>query len=523
MPNTVFDVCIVGSGAGGGTLAAHLAQRGVKVAVVEGGPPVNTRTDFNTHALPFDFANRHIPTMKPGKSGFGSERARGVGGKTMLWNAVALRLSHRDFKGYSIDGAGADWPIDYPDMAPYYDRIEREVGVCGNRDGLEDLPDGIYMEPPPLKLGDLLLQRGAKELGIPIIQTRKATLTRATPTRPACHYCGNCMAGCDVAAKYNSADVHMAPAMKTGRLAIFSNSVVREVVVSKENRATGVRYLHRVTGKEGEIHARCVAVACACIQSVGLLLMSESRLYPQGLANSSGQLGRNFIPHFNSGVEGFLTEMIGRPVVNDEGYIDHAYLPSYMHTQKRDYARSFGVQIYTGIRRTTGWAREVPGFGAAYKQSVKQRFPAYVSFQCFGEMIPNQQSFIQLDKTEKDEYGLYQVKAIAVQEENERKIYEAMNKASVEILQRAGGEVLSVSNFREPTFNHQLGGCRMGSDARTSVVDAFCRSHDVPNLYVVDGSVFPSSSEKNPTLTIMALAARTADHISDRFRKGEIA
>ncbi len=313
MPNTVFDVCIVGSGAGGGTLAAHLAQRGVKVAVVEGGPPVNTRTDFNTHALPFNFANRHIPTMRAGKYGMASERARGVGGKTMLWNAVALRFSHRDFKGYTIDGAGADWPIDYPDMAPYYERIEREVGVCGNRDGLEDLPDGIYLDPPPLKSGDLLLQRGAKELGIRIIHTRKATLTKATATRPACHYCGNCMGGCDVAAKYNSVDAHMAPAMKTGKLAIFPNSVVREVVVSNENRATGVRFIHRETGSEGEVRARCVAVACACIQSVGLLLMSVSSLYPQGLANSSGQLGRNFIPHFNSGVEGFLTEMIGRP------------------------------------------------------------------------------------------------------------------------------------------------------------------------------------------------------------------
>jgi choline dehydrogenase-like flavoprotein len=522
MPKQVFDVCIVGSGAGGGTLAAHLAQRGINVAVVEGGPTVNTRTDFNTHALPFNFPNRHIPTMKPGKVGMGSERARGVGGKTMLWNAVALRLSHRDFKGYIIDGAGADWPIDYPDMAPWYDRIEREVGVCGKRDGLEDLPDGIYNDPPPLKLGDLLLQRGAKQLGIPIIHTRKATLTRATPTRPACHYCGNCMAGCDVAAKYNSADVHMNPALKTGKLTIFPDSVVREVMVSKENRATGVHYLHRVTGKDGEIHARCVAVACACSQSVGLLLMSVSSRYPQGLANSSGQLGRNFIPHFNSGVEGFLTDLIGRTVVNDEGYIDHAYLPSYMHTQKRDYARSFGVQIYTGIRRTTGWARQLPGFGAEYKQRVKERFPAYVNFQCFGEMIPNSQSYIELDKTQKDEFGLYKVNAVAVELENERKIYQAMNEASVAILQKAGGEVLSVSHFEEPTFNHQLGGCRMGSDPRTSVVDAYCKAHDLPNLYVVDGSVFPSSSEKNPTLTIMALAARTADHISDRFQKGDI-
>ena len=207
MAHKIYDMCIVGSGAGGGTLAAYLAQAGVSVAVVEGGPPVNTRTDFNTHALPFDFANRSIPTMRPGKPGFDSERTRGVGGKTMLWNAVALRLSHRDFKGYSTDGAGLDWPIDYPDLAPYYDQIESEVGVCGNRDGLEDLPDGIFLDPPPLKVGDLLLQRGAKALNIPLIHTRKATLTRPSKTRPACHYCGNCMAGCDVAAKYNSADV----------------------------------------------------------------------------------------------------------------------------------------------------------------------------------------------------------------------------------------------------------------------------------------------------------------------------
>jgi choline dehydrogenase-like flavoprotein len=522
MENKVFDICIVGSGAGGGTLAGHLAQKGVDVAVVEGGPPVNTRTDFNTHALPFDYKNRHIPTMKPGKAGFDSERTRGVGGKTMLWNAVSLRLSHRDFKGYSADGAGADWPIDYPDLAPYYDQIEREVGVCGNRDGLEDLPDGAFMPPPPLKLGDLLLQRSAKQLSIPIIHTRKATLTRATRMRPACHYCGNCMAGCDVAAKYNSADVHLAPAMNTGHLTVFANSIVREVIVSDENRATGVRYLDRITRQEGEIRARCVAVACACVQSVGLLLMSRSRLYPTGLANSSGQLGRHYIPHFNSGVEGFLTELINRPVVNDEGFVDHAYLPSFMHARKRDYARSFGIQIYTGISRTTGWAREVPGFGVAYKRTVKQRFPAYVSFQCFGEMIPNGESFILLDETQKDTYGLYKVNAKAVQQENERRIYDDMNKTAVEILRNAGGEVLSVSNFEEPVFNHQLGGCRMGSDPRSSVVNAFCRTHDVPNLYVVDGSVFPSASEKNPTLTIMALAARTADHIGDRFKKVEI-
>ena len=223
MAAKIYDVVVVGSGAGGGTLSAHLARAGVDVAVVEGGPKVNTRTDFNTHAMPFEFPDRHIPTMKAGKPGYDSERTRGVGGKTMLWNAVAWRQSERDFKGKTFEGAGEDWPVGYKDMAPYYDRIEREVGVCGNLDHLEDLPDGIFLPPVPMKCSDVLVQRGAAKLGLKIIHVRKSTLSRASRTRPACHFCGNCMAGCDVAAKYNSFDVHMSPALKTGHLEIFSN------------------------------------------------------------------------------------------------------------------------------------------------------------------------------------------------------------------------------------------------------------------------------------------------------------
>src|SRR6266851_4573953 len=319
MATKVYDVVIVGSGAGGGTMAAHLARRGVDVAVVEGGPKVNTRTDFNTHGMPFEFPSRQIPTMKPGKPGFDSERSRGLGGKTMLWNAVAWRFSQRDFKGYTFEGAGADWPLTYKEMAPYYEKIEREVGVCGNLDGLEDLPDGIFLPPVPMKCSDLIVKRGAEKLGLKIIHVRKSTLTIATASRPACHFCGNCMAGCDVAAKYNSFDGHMSPALKTGKLEIVPNSIVREVMVSDENKVTGVRFLDRTTRAEAEVRARCVVVCCACVQSVALLLMSKSSRYPAGLANSSGELGRNFIPHFTGGVECFLHELIGTPVTNDEG------------------------------------------------------------------------------------------------------------------------------------------------------------------------------------------------------------
>src|SRR5271170_2021422 len=278
-----YDVCIVGSGAGGGTLSAHLARRGVDVVVVEGGPKVNTRTAFNTHAMPYQFENRHIPTMKPGVPGFDSERSRGVGGKTMLWNAVAWRLSHRDFKGRSFDGAGADWPIDYPDMKPWYDAIENEVGVCGNRDGLEDLPDGNFLPPVPLKCSDEIIKRGAAKLGIKIIHVRKATLSIPKFHRPACHFCGNCMAGCDVVAKYNSADVQMYPALKTGKLTLRPNSIVHEIAVSDEARVSEVRYFDRETRAEDVAKGRITVVACACAQSVALLMMSKSSRFPTGL------------------------------------------------------------------------------------------------------------------------------------------------------------------------------------------------------------------------------------------------
>ena len=520
MRSRVFDVVIVGSGAAGGTMAAHLARAGVEVCVVEGGPPINTRTDFNTHALPFEFPDRHIPTMKPGKAGFHSERARGLGGKTMTWNAVAWRFSQRDFKGRSYDGAGEDWPLDYRDLAPYYDRIEREVGVCGNRDGLEDLPDGIFLPPVPMKCSDLIVKRGAAKLGIPVIHIRKATLSRPAFGRPACHFCGNCMAGCDVVAKYNSYDVHLRPALKSGKLTLQPNSIVREVMVNPENRVTGVRYLDRQTSAEGEVRGRVVVIAAACAQSVGLLLMSKSSRYPTGLANSSGMLGRHFIPHFTGGVQCFLKELIGQPPTNDEGFLDHAYIPSFLHNRSRDHARSFGIQFNYQNRRATGWAREIPGFGQTYKEAVKRRYPAFLTFAPYGEMLPHANTYLELDEERRDVHGLPLVRRVVTWSDHDWAVFRSMTAWSVRILEAAGAEILSVS--QEPKTNHELGGARMGNDPRRSVVDSSCRTHDVPNLYVCDGSVFPSASEKNPTLTIMALAARTADILADRLKKGEV-
>ncbi len=520
MPSKLYDVVVVGSGAGGGTLSARLANLGADVLVLEGGPKVNTRTDFNTHGLPYEFPSRSIPIMKPGKPGFDAERSRGLGGKTMLWNAVALRLSQRDFKGRQHDGAGEDWPIDYADLAPYYDRVEKEIGVCGNYDHLEDLPDGIFMPPVPMKCTDVAVQQGARKLGVPVIHVRKATLSRATRTRPACHFCGNCMAGCDVVAKYNSADVNMIPALKTGKLTLRPNSIVYDLAVSNEAHVNEVRYFDRETRAENVARGRVVVVACACAQSVALLLMSKSSRFPNGIGNSSGELGKNFIPHINAGFEFFLNDFIGKPSVNDEGFLDHAYIPSFVHSKKRDYPRSFGVQFNYQNHRSVGWARTLKGMGKQFKQDVKARYPAYVTFSPYQELIPNRDSYIDLDYAQLDEYNLPRARRHWNLADSDWRLHKDMKKWCKDIIEASNGTVHSEAG--EPTTNHEIGGCRMGDDPKRSVLNKFCRSHDVPNLYVVDASVFPSASEKNPTLTIMALASRTADNIADRLTKREV-
>ncbi len=520
MQSKLYDVVVVGSGAGGGSLSARLAGLGADVLVLEGGPKINTMTDFNPHGLPYEFANRHVPLMRPGKPGFDAEKSRGLGGKTQLWNAVSLRFSQRDFKGYDHDGCGENWPFDYSAIAPYYDRIEQEVTVCGNYDHLTDLPDGIFTPPVPMKCTDLAIKQGAEKLGVKVIHVRKATNTVQGKARAACHYCGNCMVGCDVAAKYNSLNVHMLPALKTGKLTLQENSIVYELATSDEAKVSEVRYFNRETRAQSVARGRVVVVACACAQSVALLMMSKSSRFPTGLGNSSGELGKNFIPHITAGFEVFLEDFIGKPTVDDQGFLDHAYIPSFMHDRKRDYGRSFGVQFNYQNHRSAGWARTVKGMGKAYKADVKAKYPAYMTFTGYHEMLPNKDSFIDLDTQHLDEYGLPRARRQWKLGESDQKLHQDMTTWCRNILLASKAQI-HTENLT-PITNHEVGGCRMGNDPRSSVLDSFCRSHDVPNLYVVDASVFPSSSEKNPTLTIMALATRTADHIADRLQKREV-
>lgn len=516
MPKEEYDVVVVGSGAAGGVLASRLARLGARVAILEGGPKIDSREAFHTHTMPYEFKLRRVPITREGDLGFSGERVRAVGGKTLLWNAVALRLSQRDLEGYTREGVGADWPISYGDLEPYYTQIEASVGVCGHRDGWEDLPDGNFLPPMPLKCVDQILRKGCKKLGIPVLHVRKATLTKARDGRPPCHYCGNCMAGCDVVAKYNSADVHLFPALETKRLTILPNRIAYRINHNGDNRVTAVHYLDRLSRRDGEVQGKVIAVCCACVQSIALLRMSASAEYPNGLGNSSGTLGRHFIPHLVANHTGVIHDLLDRPYTHDEGALDHGYIPSFMHLRRRDYARSFAIQYnYQNPRQPAWWIQQIPGFGVDFKKRVRSYKMAALIFRPNLEMLPNEQSYVDLDPQKKDEYGLPLARRHLVPGENEMKMFADCKRITREVFDTVG--ITLVAAPETLGRDHELGGCRMGKDPRTSMLNGFCQSHVIPNLFVVDGSVFPSGSEKNPTLTIMALAARTADYIWERF------
>jgi choline dehydrogenase-like flavoprotein len=330
------------------------------------------------------------------------------------------------------------------------------------------------------------------------------------------------MAGCDVVAKYNSADVQMYPAIKAGKpLTIRPNSIAYELAVATDApKVNEVRYFDRETHAQGAARGKIVVVACACAQSVALLLMSKSPAFPTGLANSSGELGRNFIPHITCGLSAFLEDRIGIPPVNDEGFLDHAYIPSFMHDRQRDYPRSFGYQFNYQNHRAVGWARNIKGMGKSYKEAVKARYPAYINITGYMEMTPNPDSYIDLDAQVKDLHGLASARRHWKLSDGDWKRFRDVQDWGRRILESSKAEILSVAD--KPTTNHEIGGCRMGTDPKRSILNSFNRAHDVPNLYVVDASAFPSASEKNPTLTIMAMASRAADHIEGRLKKGEV-
>lgn len=541
-----FDVGIVGSGAAGGIAAKELCERGAKVCVLEIGEWKDPSKVFRSHAWPFElpyhgFRDEYTEGLYGDPAIFryssvGSDPAPyvilpAVGGKTLLWAAHSWRFGRRDFRLRALQGIGEDWPIGYQDLAPYYDRAEEFMGVCGRRDSLEVIPDGRFLPPLEFRCGELQVGRALSKLGpqFKMISTRKAVNTMAHGGRPQCHFCGHCSRGCDVDAKYTSANAAIPAALRTGRCTLVTGALAKAILLdSTGNRARDIVFIEVKSGRERRVRCRAVALACGPVESARLLLLSTSKWFPQGLGNRSGEVGKNLQTTINLGTSGYLKSLVGGRVVNDDGTdAYHGTIPNpYYEKPHAKFPNGYLINVGSGTQLGYGgqldFVSAVPGFGRQYKKNLRATFPALVTLGCQGQTLASPTNYVDLDPALRDGFGLPAIRMHYRLGESELAMVDDMRKVMRAILEAAGGVVTSSDRSGGIDYSHYVGTCRMGIDPERSVLNPYCQSHDVKNLFVVDGSSFPTYPEKNPTETVIAVAMRAAEHLAEELRKGNI-
>jgi choline dehydrogenase-like flavoprotein len=587
-----YDVIVVGSGAGGGQSAYTLCMDGAKVLLIEAGrnyspteaamfrtPELAPLRGAGTPDKPFGFYDATVDGgwTVPGEPYASANdddahrfewwRARMLGGRTNHWGRISLRNGPYDFKPYSRDGLGFDWPIAYEDVAPYYDKVEMLVGIYGGSEGLENTPaspPGCLLPPPAPVLSDLLLAQRAGRLGIPVIPPHRAVLTRALDyqrlpaklhpgnlraqkilaedmrARSPCLWATPCGIGCAIRANYQSTTVHLPPALKTGNLDILTDAMVHEVTLGPDGRANGVNFIDRLTGKQQRAQGRVVVLAASACESARILLNSKSARFPDGLANSSGKVGRYLMDTVGSSVSGQIPLLENLPPLNEDGADGHAvYVPWWLYQEQKagklGFARGYHIEYGGGKRMPdmgTGAKLEwLTGgsYGRKFKEDVRRYYGSFVGFDGRGEMIPNDKSYCEIDSNLKDKWGIPVLRFYWQWSDHELKQAVHMQTTFAQIIEAMGGRI------RDPietdgakaispggSIIHEVGGAIMGADPATSVTNRWNQTWDVDNLFVNDGGVFASNADKNPTLTIMALAWRASDHILDRMRRKEL-
>ena len=557
---TEYDVCIVGSGAGGGMAAYALTQSGAKVVLLEAGGDwfasknsqmltpawASPRRGASTRLRPFgefdacdggwDIEGEPY-TVAAGQK-FNWWRGRMLGGRTNHWGRISLRFGPDDFKGKGRDGLGDDWPISYEDVAPYYDRVDDLIGVFGSREGLRNHPDGNFLPPPKPRCYELLVKKTSDKLGITCIPSRLSIITKPIHGRQACHYCGQCNRGCSVKANFSSPDVLIAPALQTGKLTLVTNAMVREVTVGKDGLATGVSYVDKKSNTDKHVRAKIVVLAASACESARLLLNSKSSRFPQGLGNSSGAVGKGLTDTTGSDVAGFIPAMVDHVPHNEDGVGGmHVYMPWWLDNKKLDFPRGYHIEVWGGLGAPgygfMGGIANYPG-GGGYGQSLKDDYRKYygatIGFSGRGEMIPNADTYCEIDPTVVDRWGIPVLRFHWKWTDHEYNQSKHMQETFRALIAEMGGEVFSTMPTKDENFGisnggsiiHELGCVQMGADAKTSVLNANCQAHDCKNLFVADGGPFVSQADKNPTWTILALAWRTADYITQQRKQGAL-
>ena len=541
----VHPVIVVGSGASGGMAAWNLTRKGIDVLMLDAGTKFE-RSEFWTHVRPWEARQRQARGERPPQffldtneqgyltpddKPFQLIRVWGHGGKTNVWGRVSLRYADLDFQGPARDGWEIPWPIEYKDVAPYYDQVDQLIGVCGGDDDSDSLPGSKFHQPPPApRCGEVLLKKAFASRDIPIVAGRRANRTKPLHGYPACHYCGNCGAGCDTGSFFCAADHLLPDAIKTGKLELRSNAVVARILVDDNGLANGVQYFDRVTGKEEQVHAKVVVMGASAVDTTRILLNSKSDRHPNGIGNGSDVIGRYLCEQLRVHVAGYLPALYGNGVQQDLGIGgEHIYMPRFNHRLKNlNYLRGFQMQFWNSgcmPGNLPRIANQIDGFGADLKKSVKQKYPAWVELHPFGETLPYRHNRITVDESKTDKYGVPMLKIDYQIGDNERKMADHIFDVLEEVGHAAG---IEWAHFKRGELDnngsaiHEHGCCRMGADPARSALNKFNQMHEVKNVFVVDGSAFTSASEKNPTLTILALSWRATDYLAEEMRRGNL-
>lgn len=581
-----YDVIVVGSGAGGGMAALRLALEGVKVLMIEAGrnyDPMKETPMFNTPEMaplrgdrtPERFFGYYDATVdggwqvpgepytnKPGTEGaFWWWRPRMLGGRTNHWGRISLRFGEFDFKCASRDGLGVDWPMNYEDISPWYDRVEKLIGVYGENCGVPNAPDsppGVLLPTPKPRVGELLAKKAGKKVGVPIVGARRAVLSAPLdgkriakelfPNNPKaqeivgndmslrapCFWATNCVRGCSIRANFQSTTVLLPPALATGNLDIICDAMVREVLVDGSGKATGVHYIDKKTRRDAVAKARVVILAAGTCETARILLNSKAR-DKEGLANSSGQLGKNLMDSVGTSLGSHIPAMEDLPPYSEDGAGGlHVYSPWWLvHEHKKlGFARGYHIEMgggrqMPGLNSLSSLDTHAPGvYGSKLKEEARRYYGASFGFAGRGEMIPNKDCYMELDPHVIDQWGIPVARFHWKWSDHEIKQAEHMQQTFAELIENMGGKAKPKSGRdaiqRPGEIIHEVGAARMGSKAGDSVTNQYGQTWEVKNLFLMDGATLPSNPDKNPTLTILALAWRGSEWLMEEMKRGNV-
>jgi len=565
-----YDVLIVGSGAGGGMAAYMLAKAGVKVALLEAGPMYDPRKNVTQLKWPWESVRRGAGTNERSFGDFDAAyggwnldgepfttvpgtqfrwfRARMLGGRTNHWGRISLRFGPKDFKRKSIDGLGDDWPIGYDDVAPFYDRVDKLIGIFGTVENIPNEPDGLFLPPPKPRLHELMLKDAGKASGVPVIPSRLSILTKALPDSPdrkACFYCAQCNRGCMVYGDFSSSSVLVNPAIQTGNIDVIANAMAREVLTNDEGLATGVSYVDKNDMQEYVISGKVIVLAASACESARLMLNSKSTRHPAGLGNSSGVVGKYLHDSTGSGLGGQIPKLFGRKRYNEDGVGGmHVYTPWWLDNKKLNFPRGyhieygggmgmpgygfgFGMQRINGkYPARNGVQKQAGGYGASLKDDIRYFYGANFWMDGRGEAIARQDNYCEIDPNTVDKYGIPVLRFNYTWSGHEINQAKHMQETFQEIAHNMGA-VVPESPGKDRNYGltqpgeiiHEVGTVRMGNDPKRSALNKFNQSHDCRNVFVVDGGSFVSQADKNPTWTILALSMRASEYIMEEMKK----